>query len=355
MKLKPQIALPQIALPQIALPQIALPQIALLQIALLQLGLTLAALLLATFTPAHGETTYPDRAVRVIVPFAPGGVVDVMARLLSQKLTADFGKNFYLQNLGGAGGDIGTHDAATAPNDGYTIEMTSSSFVVNPSLHAHVPYDPVKDFAPITIAASSPNVVVVNPNVPAKNLQELAALIRREPDKYSFGSAGIGTTTHLSGELFRLSANLKLVHVPFSGAGPALQSTVGGYTPITFSSLPAAIPLIKSGLLRALAVTSAQRASALPDVPTLSEQGFPGQEAETLLFVLAPAGTPPDIVNALSADLRKIVALPEIKSQFDTLGFRPLATTPEESAQRIKDEVARWAKVIKDANIQAGD
>jgi len=314
-----------------------------------------AALLASTFAQARGETGYPDRAVRVIVPFAPGGVVDVMARLLSQKLSADFGKNFLLQNLGGAGGDIGTHDGATATADGYTIVMTSSSFVVNPSLHAQVPYDPVKDFSPITIAASSPNVVVVNPNVAAKSMQELADLIRREPDKYSFGSAGIGTTTHLSGELFRLAAGLKLVHVPFSGAGPALQSTVGGYTPITFSSLPAAIPLIKSGLVRPLAVTSAKRVTALPDVPTMTEQGFPGQEAETLLFVLAPAGTLPDIVNALSTEFRKIVASPEIQSQFDTLGFSPLATTPEDSEQRIKDEVARWAKVIKDANIQAGD
>jgi tripartite-type tricarboxylate transporter receptor subunit TctC len=314
-----------------------------------------ASLFVSTLAPAFGQADYPDHAVRVIVPFAPGGVVDVMARLLSQKLSADLGKNFYLQNSGGAGGDIGTHDGAMAANDGYTIVMTSSSFVVNPSLHAQIPYDPIKDFAPITIAASSPNVVVVNPNVAAKNMQELADLVRREPDKYSFGSAGIGTTTHLSGELFRLSAGLKLVHVPFSGAGPALQSTVGGYTPITFSSLPAAIPLIKSGLVRPLAVTSAKRVSALPDVPTMTEQGIPGQEAETLLFVLAPAGTPPEIVNTLSVEFRKIVASPEIKSQFDTLGFSPLATNPEESEQRIKDEVARWAKVIKDAHIQIGD
>jgi tripartite-type tricarboxylate transporter receptor subunit TctC len=319
-------------------------------------SVALATVLLAsTFASALGATGYPDRAVRVIVPFAPGGVVDIIARLLSQKLSADFGENFYLQNLAGAGGDIGAHDAATAANDGYTIMMTSSSFVVNPSLHAKPPYDPVKDFVAISIAAAAPNIVVVNPNVAAKNMKELADLIRREPDKYSFGSAGTGTTTHLSGELFRLSAGLQLVHVPFSGAGPALQSTVGGYTPITFSSVPSAVPLIKSGLLRALAVTSAERITALPDVPTLSEQGFPGQEAETLLFVLAPAGTPPDIVDTLSADLRKIVALPEIQSQFDTLGFRPLATTPQESTQRLKDEVARWAKVVKDANIQAGD
>ncbi len=290
-------------------------------------------LLVTAVTAALGQVDYPDHPVRVIVPFAPGGVVDVMARLLSQKLSGDLGKNFYLQNLGGAGGDIGTRNAASSTNDGYSILMTSSSFVINPSLHAQTPYDPIKDFEPIAIAASSPNVVVVNPNVTAKNMQELAEAVRRDPDKFSFGSAGIGTTPHLSGELFRLSAGIKLVHVPFAGAGPALQATVGGFTPITFSSLPAAIPLIKGGLVRALAVTSPNRVSALPDVPTMAEAGFPGQEAATLLFVLAPAGTSPGIVNKLSGELRKIVASPDVKSQFDTLGFSPLAISPEEFCQ----------------------
>jgi tripartite-type tricarboxylate transporter receptor subunit TctC len=319
------------------------------------LVLTLAAALVFGPGIAFTEPDYPNRPVRVIVPFAAGGVVDVMARLLSQKLSMDLGKNFYLQNLGGAGGDIGAHTVATSSNDGYTIMMTSSSFVVNPSMRAHVPYDPIKDFAPITIAAASPNVVVVNPNVPAKTMGELADAIRRDPEKYSFGSAGIGTTPHLSGELFKLSAQLQLVHVPFQGAGPALQATIGGSTPITFSSLPAAVPLIKSGLLRAVGVTSARRVAVLPDVPTLAEQGFPGQEVETLLFVLAPAGTPSDIIDRLGAELRKIVGLPDVKSQFDTLGFSPLGTTPAETEQRISEEVARWAKVIKDANIHSAE
>jgi tripartite-type tricarboxylate transporter receptor subunit TctC len=315
-----------------------------------------AVLLTSGVTTASAESGYPVRPVRIVVPFAPGGVVDVMARLLSQSLAADFGKNFYLQNLAGAGGDIGTQNAALAANDGYTILMTSSSFVVNPSLHSKVPYDPIRDFIPISIAASSPNVLVVNPSVPAKNVHELVEAIRSDPDKYSFASAGIGTTPHLSGELFRLSAGIKLVHVPFAGAGPALQATVGGYTPIAFSSLPAAIPLIMGSSVRALATTSAKRVDALPDVPTMAEQGFPGQEAETLLFVLAPAGTPTDIVNMLSAEIQKIVGSSQVKAQFETLGFSALGSTPEESSQRLKQEIAKWAKVITDADLrQTGD
>jgi tripartite-type tricarboxylate transporter receptor subunit TctC len=320
-------------------------------------AVALAAVLLTVgMMPVAAQSDYPARPVRVVVPFAPGGVVDVMARLLSQRLAADLGKNFYPQNLAGAGGDIGTRNAAASANDGYTILITSSSFVVNPSLHATVPYDPIKDFEPISIAASSPNVLVVNPSVPAKNVHELVEAIRSNPDKYSFASAGIGTTPHLSGELFRLSAGLKLVHVPFPGAGPALEATVGGYTPLAFSSLPAAVPLIKGGALRALATTSATRVDALPDVPTMAEQGFAGQEAETLLFILAPAGTPAEIVNILSAEIRKVVGLPEVKAQFDTLGFTALGATSDEASQRIKQEIAKWAKVIADANLrQSGD
>lgn len=311
-----------------------------------------AAFLAVGATASNSQSDYPSRPVRVIVPFAPGGVVDVMARLLTQKLSDAMGKSFYIDNVGGAGGNIGTRNAAAAPKDGYTILITSSSFVVNPSLHAKVPYDPIGDFSPVSIAAASPNVLVVNPGETSTSAKELVEAIKRSPGKYSFASAGVGTTPHLSGELFKLSAGLNVVHVPFSGAGPALQSTVGGHTPMAFSGLPPAVALIKGGSLRALAVTSPHRVDALADVPTMAEAGFPGQEAETLLFIFAPAGTPHEIVDRLSAELRKLVDTREVKDQFATLGFNALATTPEQSAQRVREEIAKWAKVITDANLR---
>jgi tripartite-type tricarboxylate transporter receptor subunit TctC len=309
---------------------------------------------LAVPSVAHAQTSagYPTRPVRVIVPFAPGGVVDIMGRLLSQKLSQTFGQNFYIENVGGAGGNIGVAKAAGSRPDGYTLLMTSSSFVVNPSLHKTIPYDPYKSFAPVTIAAASPNILVVNPSEQAKTVKELIAAIKAHPETYNFASPGTGTTPHLSGELFRLSFGLDIVHVPFSGAGPALESTVGGHTRLAFSSLPAAVPLVKGGALRALAVTSPTRVGALPDVPTMAEAGAPGQEAETLLFVMFPAGTPPDIVTSVYRTIEKIVQEQDIVARFDSLGFHPMHTNPAESEARIKQEVAKWAKVIHDAKIQ---
>jgi tripartite-type tricarboxylate transporter receptor subunit TctC len=301
---------------------------------------------------ANSAAGYPSRPVKVVIPFAPGGVVDIMGRLLAQKLSEALGRNFYIDNLGGAGGNIGVANAASSRPDGYTLLMTSSSFVVNPSLHKKVPYNPYKDFAPVTIAAASPNILVVNPNESSKTVKELIEAIKLKPGTYSFGSPGTGTTPHLSGELFRLSFGLDMVHVPFTGAGPALEATIGGHTPIAFSSVPAAVPLIKGGALRALATTSSSRLSALPELPTMAEAGAPGQEAETLLFVMFPAGTPKDIVDLVYRTIAKIVQTKEIKEKFDALGFRPMSSTPEESAVRIKDEIVKWAKVLHDAHIQ---
>ena len=319
-------------------------------------GLACAALLSgAGIGAAQAQSDYPSHPVRIIVPFAPGGVVDVMARLLSKKLTEETGKAFYLDNVAGAGGNIGSRTAASAPKDGYTLLVTSSSFVVNPSLHAKVPYDPIKDFSPITIAAASPNILVVNPNLPVQSVQALIADMRKSPGKYSFASAGIGTTPHLSGELFKQSVNVDIVHAPFTGAGPALQSTIGGHTPLAFSGLPPAVSMVKSGQLRALAVTSAKRQEALPDVPTMAEQGLQGQEAETLIFVMAPSGTPPAIVEHIGDMLRKILKMPDVTAQFDSLGFSAMGTSSEASAERVRQEIATWAKVIAGANLRQAE
>jgi tripartite-type tricarboxylate transporter receptor subunit TctC len=311
----------------------------------------LFAALTAAAGPSFAQSTYPDHPVKMIVPFAPGGPTDVMARLLAQKLSEHFKQQFYIENEPGAGGNIGMANAAKAAPDGYTILVVSSSFVVNPSLYAKVPYDPYTDFAPITIPGDSPNVLVVNPALPVKTVKELVDLIKASPGKYSFASAGTGTTPHLSGELFKLSYGLDLVHVPFNGAGPAIQSTVAGHTPMAFTALPPAAPLVKGGQLRALAVTSKRRSEALPDVPTMAEAGLTGQEADTLQGVLVPAHTPKSIADALYHEIVDIVHDPDVKEKFAALGFDPVANTPEEFAAQIKDEIAKWGKVIKAANI----
>jgi tripartite-type tricarboxylate transporter receptor subunit TctC len=310
------------------------------------------ALVTAQGAQAQGDAKYPNRPVRVIVPFAPGGVTDVMGRLLAQKLSDSLGKQFYVDNVGGAGGNIGTGMAAREPADGYTLVVTSSSYVVNPSLNAKVPYDPLKDLMPVTISGASPNVVVVNPNSPAKTIKDLVEMVKNNPGKHNFASPGVGTTPHLSGELFRQGLGLDMVHVPFTGAGPALGSIIGGHTDMAFTGLPSAVSAVKAGTIRALAVTSAKRSSGMPDVPVMAEAGITGQEAETLLFILVPAATPKDIVNLLYQEIAKIVAQPETQKEFDRLGFAPVVSNPEDSFARVKHELATWAKVIRDANLQ---
>jgi tripartite-type tricarboxylate transporter receptor subunit TctC len=312
----------------------------------------LATLIVAGPSFAQTASGYPDHSVKVIVPFAAAGPTDVMARLIAQKLSDHLGKQFYVENQPGAGGNIGMASAAKASPDGYTILFVSSSYVVNPSLYPKIPYDPYTDFIPITVAGDSPNVLVVNPSLPVKNVKELVDLIKENPGKYSFASAGTGTTPHLSGELFKLTFDLDLVHVPFNGAGPAIQSTVAGHTPIAFTALPPAAPLAKGGQLRALAVTGKTRSEALPDVPTMEEAGIRGQEADTLQGVLVPARTPKDITDLLYHEIVKIVHEPDVKERFAALGFDPVANSPEEFTAQIKVEIAKWGKVIKDANIK---
>lgn len=321
------------------------------------IDLVMVAVLFATPNWANAQpkaavaSEYPVRPVRIIVPIAPGGPADVAARLVAQKLSQSLGQQFYVENELGGSGNIGIANAGRAAPDGYTILLVGSNFIVNPSLFAKIPYDPLKDFAPVTLMALSPNILVVNPSIPAKNVKELIDLIKANPGKYNYGSSGIGTTPHLSGEMFKLSQGLDLVHVPFKGSNPAVQSALAGHTPIAFTAMTPAVPFVKDGTLRALAVTTPQRSPALPDVPTLAEAGLTGQEADTTLSILVPAGTPRAVIDLLHREIKKAVVQPDVMENLVALGFEPVVDTPDEFAARLRLEIPKWAKVIHDANI----
>lgn len=319
--------------------------------ATLLLTAALASTGLMQAMPHANAQPWPSRPVKVIVPFAAGGPTDVMARLIAQKLSESLKQQFYVENHGGAGGNIGMTMAARASPDGYTILVASSSFVVNPSLYANNPYDAFKDFEPVTLAAASPNILVVNPELPVKTVKELVDLLKANPSKYSIANPGIGTTPQLAAELFKLSLKLDATSVPFGGAAPAIQSTVADQTPIAFAAMPPAAPQVTAGKLRALAVTSAKRSPALPDVPTLAEAGIPEQESETMQGVLVPAKTPKEIVDKLNTEIANVMAMPEVKAKCAQLGFDPVADTPAQFAAYIKTEVDKWGKVIRDAKI----
>jgi tripartite-type tricarboxylate transporter receptor subunit TctC len=314
-------------------------------------GIFAVMLLLAGIVPSLAQK-YPNHPVRVVVGFPAGGPTDVIARLVSQKLSDRLGQQFFVENLGGAGGNIASGQVARATPDGYTIMAISTGFMVNPSLYAKVPYDPIKDFAAVTLVAVSPNVVVVNPQVPVKTLPELVKLIRDNPGKYSYAGPGVGSTPHLGGELFRLTYKLDLVHVPFTGAAPAVQSTAGGHTPIAFTALPSSLAAIQSGQVRAIGIAAPERSPELPDVPTFTEQGVTGQDADTLTGIVAPAGTPKEIVELLAREIANSVAQPDLTEKLAKLGFKPVANTPDEFAARIKLEIEKWGKVVRDANLR---
>src|SRR3982075_4177049 len=316
------------------------------------LQLLLAAVLLRGTVPSAAAQGYPPRPVRVVVGFPAGGPTDVIARMVAQKLSDALGQQFFVENIGGAGGNTASGQVARAAPDGYTIMAISTGFVVNPSLYAKVPYDPIKDFAAVTLVAVSPNVVVVNPTVPAKSLPELVQLIRDNPGKYSFAGPGVGSTPHLGGELFRLAFDLDLVHVPFTGAAPAVQAIIGGHIPIAFTALPSSLSAIQAGQVRALGVAATERARQIPDVATFAEQGVNDQEAYTLTGIVAPAGTPKEIVDLLSREIAKSVARPEVDERLAVLGFKGVANTPEEFGARIKLEIEKWGKVVRDANLR---
>ena len=299
---------------------------------------------------ARGES-YPARPVRLIVPFAAGGPSDVIARIVAQNLPDSWRKQVYVENIPTGASNVGTAAAAKALPDGHTLLLASGSLVVNPSLYAKITWDPVRDFAPISLVAGSAHIMAIHPAVPANNVRELAALVKASPGKFSYASPGAGTTGQLAGELFKLSLGLDLLHVPFNGANPALTSTIGGHTPILFAALPGVAPSIKDGALRALAMTGAKRSPVLPDVPTMAEAGFPDQESIYPQGLLAPAGTPKETIESWNRELVRIVALPDVKERLAAIGFDPVANRPEEFGTWIKAEIPKWARVISEAKI----
>ena len=321
---------------------------------IVRLALASAALsVTSAAVPPAAAQQYPARPLRIIVPFAPGGASDVLARILAQKLGDSLGQTVVVDNRGGAGANIGIGLAARAAADGYTLLVASSAFAVNPSLYAKIPYDPFRDFQPLTCVGSSPNILAVHPAFPAKSVRELIDLVRAQPGKHNYASTGAGTTPHLSGEMFRLSLKLDLNHIPFNGAGPELQAMISGQVPIGFASVPSFAPQVKAGQLRGLAVTADKRTPALPDVPAMGEVGIAGMTGDTFQGVFVPAGMPVAVFSRLRGDIMKALALPDVRERLVAIGFDPVGNSPEEFTAQVRSDIAKWRKVIQEVGIKA--
>ena len=307
-----------------------------------------AMLVLAPVALAETPSPYPSKPIRLVVPFPAGGTTDSLARAVAQKLSEAWGQQVIVDNRPGAGGNIGSDIVAKAAPDGYTLVMgTVGTHAINPSLYRKMPYDHVKDFAPVILVAGVPNVLVVNPSLPVHTVRELIDYAKANPGKLNFASSGNGTSIHLSGELFKTMAGVQMTHVPYKGSAPALTDLMGGQVQLMFDNLPSSLQLIQAGKLRAIAVTSTARAAALPDVPTIAESGLPGFEASSWFGVLAPAGTPREIVTKLNATIAAWLATPDAKDKLLSQGAIAAGGTPEAFARHIDAETAKWAKVVK--------
>jgi tripartite-type tricarboxylate transporter receptor subunit TctC len=311
----------------------------------------LSLLLLGSCAFAQAQN-YPNRPIKVVIPFAPGGPSDIVGRVLMQQMSENLNTPIIIENKPGGGSNIGIQQVAKSAPDGYTLLLVSSTFVINPTLYPNPGFDANKDFAAVALPVSSPNVLVVNPNFPAKDIKEFFAVVKAAPGKYDYASPGAGTGPHLSAELLKLKMNLDIAHIPYNGGGPALQAVLGNQVPIGLSALPPAVPQVKGGALRALAVTSTTRSPSLPDVPTLKESGVTDFEGDTLQFIVAPAGTPTAIVQKLNREITKALDNPELKSKLIGMGYLTYNYTPEQTTQKVKVEVDKWAKVIQSRNIK---
>jgi tripartite-type tricarboxylate transporter receptor subunit TctC len=309
-------------------------------------SMLLAALAFA-WTPRVQAANYPDHPVKIIVPFPAGGITDVVTRLIAQHLSQRLGQQFFIDDIGGAGGNIGMADAARSAGDGYTILFASSSIVVNPSLYKKAPFDVMKDFIPVTKAGATPNAWMVNNDFPAKTMQDLIRLLKTSPGKYNVASPGSGTTPSLSIEMLKQDLGVDFVTVPFAGGAPVNTSVLGGFTPIACSAFGNTAPLILQGKVRALAIASKQRLEALPNVPTLDEIGIKGEEAETMTGVFVPAGTPAAVVDLLQKNIAEIVRMPDVKAKMLSFGIIPDGDSPADFTAYVKDEIAKWKRVIE--------
>ena len=317
------------------------------------LALLATALVLPCAAMAQTAATWPNKPVKWVVPFPPGGAMDVIARTLGERLTQDLGQSFVIENRPGAGGNIGADFVAKQPADGHTIMITSIGMATNKALYAKLNYDPVKDFAPVSLLAVVPNVLVVNAARSAdKSVKDVLAHARRAPGKLTYASAGNGTSIHLAGEVFASMAQLQLLHIPYKGSGPAVTDMLGGQVDLMFDSITSARPHIQSGKLLALGVTSARRSSALPDVPTMAEAGVPGYEVSPWFAVFAPAGTPADVVAKLNKSLIAAMRQPETLKKLESVGAEPIGSTPQALAEHLNKELVRWGALIKDRDIR---
>ncbi|MEA3026582.1 MAG: hypothetical protein QOF91_1867 [Alphaproteobacteria bacterium] len=315
------------------------------------LRLACGTLAISAVAPGARAQSYPTRPIRMVVPVAAGGTNDVTARMIAQKLSEAWGQQVFVDNVPGGGEIVGTGQVARAEPNGYTVLFATGAFTLNPSLHSKLPYDTLSDFAPVTLVGSGPHALTVHPSLPAKDVKELVALVQANPGKYSFASSGANTQPRLVGELFKLKFGLDLVHVPFNGGGPAMTSTIGGHTPIAFTSLSNAAGNIKDGKLRALALTSVRRLAEFPDVPTMAEAGLPELVTGSMQGIVVPAQTPKPIIDLWRAAVAKIVATPEVRERLIAFGLEPVASTPEEFDAWIRTEIAKWGKAMQDAKI----
>lgn len=313
----------------------------------LKLLATAAALAGLTGFSAGAAAAYPDHPIRLVVGFSAGGTTDVVARIVGKEISQELGQPVVVENRPGAGSNIGTELVARAKPDGYTLYMVAVTSAINQTLYKNIKFNLVKDFSPVALAVKVPNVLVVNPKVPAHSVKELVAYAKANPGKLNFASSGSGTSIHMAGELFKQRAGVDILHVPYKGSAPAETDLMGGQVDMMFDNMPAAWPHVKAGKLRALAVTTAERSKTAPDLPTMEESGFPNFDVSSWFGVLAPAGTPADVVNKLNAAVEKAISKPDVQKRFTDLGAVAVKTTPAEFGEFIKSEVATWAKVVK--------